>query len=163
MADVDLRIVDDAGHDAPAGAAGRAVGEGTVPHDRVLRGSRTAPPARSCDGWLHTGDVGVLDADGYLRITDRKKDMFICGGFNVYPAEVEGMMLHHPAAAQVAVVGIPDQRLGEVGHAVVVPRVGVEWDPDSFLGWCASPWPITRSRAPSAPSTPCPSTRAERS
>ena len=62
--------------------------------------------------------------------------MYICGGFNVYPAEVEGMMLHHPAVAQVAVVGIPDQRLGEVGHAVVVPRAGVEWDPDSFLGWC---------------------------
>ncbi len=77
------------------------------------------------DGWLHTGDIGVLDAHGNLRITDRLKDMFIVGGFNVYPAEVEQALLLHPAVAQVAVVGVADERLGEVGAAFVVLRSAV--------------------------------------
>jgi len=74
------------------------------------------------DGWLHTGDVGHLDERGYLTITDRLKDMYICGGFNVYPAEVEQVLARHPAVAESAVVGVPDGRLGEVGKAFVVPR-----------------------------------------
>ena len=73
-------------------------------------------------GRLRTGDVGVMDARGYLRITDRKKDMFIVGGFNAYPAEIESVLLRHAAVAHVAVVGAPDERLGEVGVAFVVPR-----------------------------------------
>jgi acyl-CoA synthetase (AMP-forming)/AMP-acid ligase II len=73
------------------------------------------------DGWLHTGDVGVLDPAGNLTITDRLKDLYVSGGFNVYPAEVEAVLLAHPAIARVAVVGVPDARLGEVGCAVVVP------------------------------------------
>ncbi len=80
--------------------------------------------AIDADGWLHTGDVGMLDARGYLRITDRLKDMYIAGGFNCYPAEIERMMAAHPAIAQVAVIGVPDERLGEVGKACVVPRPG---------------------------------------
>src|SRR3546814_14959816 len=71
------------------------------------------------DGWLHTGDVGNLDARGYLRITDRLKDMYIAGGFNCYPAEIERAMAAHPAIAQVAVNGVPDARMGEVGKAYV--------------------------------------------
>lgn len=74
------------------------------------------------DGWLHTGDVGTLDPEGNLRITDRIKDMYICGGFNVYPAEVEQVLLRHPDIADCAVIGAPDHRLGEVGHAFVVRR-----------------------------------------
>jgi acyl-CoA synthetase (AMP-forming)/AMP-acid ligase II len=74
------------------------------------------------DGWLHTGDVGVLDARGYLRITDRIKDMYICGGFNVYPAEVEQILARLSGVAESAVIGVPDQRLGEVGKAYVVTR-----------------------------------------
>ncbi|KOU57001.1 fatty acid--CoA ligase [Streptomyces sp. MMG1533] len=74
------------------------------------------------DGWLHTGDLGTLDDRGRLRIVGRKKDMFIVGGFNAYPAEIEGFLLEHPAVVQVAVVGVPDERLGEVGKAFVVPR-----------------------------------------
>jgi acyl-CoA synthetase (AMP-forming)/AMP-acid ligase II len=91
------------------------------------------------DGWLHTGDIGVLDDDGYLRITDRLKDMFIVGGFNTYPAEIENALSDHPAVAQVAVVGMPDQRLGEVGHAWVVPRADCTTDPadlgDELISW----------------------------
>jgi acyl-CoA synthetase (AMP-forming)/AMP-acid ligase II len=75
-------------------------------------------------GWLHTGDVGHLDERGYLTITDRLKDMYICGGFNVYPAEVEQALARHPAVAESAVVGVPDERLGEVGKAFVVLRPG---------------------------------------
>ncbi|MDQ6697536.1 MAG: AMP-binding protein, partial [Actinomycetota bacterium] len=78
------------------------------------------------DGWLHTGDIGVMDDRGYVRITDRKKDMFIVGGFNAYPAEIENLLSRHPGIAQVAVIGVPDERMGEVGMAFVVPATGVE-------------------------------------
>ncbi|MEU4210143.1 FadD3 family acyl-CoA ligase [Streptomyces sp. NPDC026206] len=77
-------------------------------------------------GWLHTGDIGVLDAEGNLRVTDRVKDMFIVGGFNACPAEIEQVLARHPAIAEVAVVGVPDARLGEVGKAFVVRRTGGE-------------------------------------
>jgi acyl-CoA synthetase (AMP-forming)/AMP-acid ligase II len=87
-------------------------------------------------GWLHTGDVGILDERGNLRITDRTKDMFIVGGFNAYPAEIENMIMRHPAVGQVAVVGVPDERLGEVGLAFVVPRRGASVDPDQIMAWC---------------------------
>jgi len=78
--------------------------------------------AIDADGWLHTGDVGLLGERGYLTITDRLKDMYICGGFNVYPAEVEQVLTRHPGVAEAAVIGVPDGRLGEVGKAFVVPR-----------------------------------------
>ena len=75
-------------------------------------------------GWLHTGDIGIMDDRGYLRITDRTKDMFIVGGFNAYPAEIENLMLRNDAVAQAAVIGMPDARMGEVAMAFVVPRPG---------------------------------------
>ena len=86
------------------------------------------------DGWLHTGDLGRLDAAGRLRIDGRKKDMFIVGGFNAYPAEIEGYLLEHPAVAQAAVIGIPEERLGQVGKAFVVRKDAVSTD--ELIGWC---------------------------
>jgi acyl-CoA synthetase (AMP-forming)/AMP-acid ligase II len=74
------------------------------------------------EGWLATGDIGFVDTDGRIRITDRKKEMFIVGGFNAYPAEIESRLLEHPDIVQVAVVGIPDERMGEVGLAFLVLR-----------------------------------------
>ena len=88
------------------------------------------------DGWLHTGDVGTMDERGNLRITDRIKDMFIMGGFNCYPAEIENMMLAHEGIAQVAVIGVPDERMGEVGMAFVVPRSGAAVTSGSVIKWC---------------------------
>jgi acyl-CoA synthetase (AMP-forming)/AMP-acid ligase II len=85
---------------------------------------------------LHTGDVGVLDERGNLTITGRKKEMFIVGGFNAYPAEIEDMILEHPGVSQVAVVEVPDTRMGEVGYAYVVARPGAEVDADELIGWC---------------------------
>ena len=86
------------------------------------------------DGWLHTGDLGNLDGAGRLRVVGRKKDMFIVGGFNAYPAEIEGFLLNHPAVAQAAVVGVPDERLGQVGKAFVVRKGAV--GPEELIGWC---------------------------
>ncbi|GAA0950135.1 FadD3 family acyl-CoA ligase [Actinocorallia libanotica] len=83
---------------------------------------RATAEAVDADGWLHTGDVGVLDERGYLTITDRLKDMFVVGGFNAYPAEIENVLLAHPAVADASVVGVPDERLGEVGAAFLVLR-----------------------------------------
>ncbi len=92
--------------------------------------------AIDADGWLHTGDVGRLDADGYLTITDRLKDMYICGGFNVYPAEVEQVLARLEAVAESAVIGIPDARLGEVGKAFVVTRPGHQLAAADVLAHC---------------------------
>ena len=88
------------------------------------------------DGWLHTGDIGSLDEAGYIKITDRKKDMYIVGGFNAYPAEIETSLLAHESIAEVAVVGVPDERLGEVGKAYVVLRDGAHLEPDTLVAWC---------------------------
>jgi acyl-CoA synthetase (AMP-forming)/AMP-acid ligase II len=90
--------------------------------------------AIDADGWLHTGDVGVLDERGYLRITDRIKDMFTVGGFNVYPAELEQVISGHPAVRDCAVIGVPDDRLGEVGRAYVV--AGAALDPEEIVAYC---------------------------
>jgi acyl-CoA synthetase (AMP-forming)/AMP-acid ligase II len=87
-------------------------------------------------GWLHTGDVGCLDPAGYLTITDRLRDMYICGGFNVYPAEVEQVLARLDGVAESAVIGVPDARLGEVGRAYVVPRPGRTLDAAQVLSFC---------------------------
>jgi acyl-CoA synthetase (AMP-forming)/AMP-acid ligase II len=88
------------------------------------------------DGWLHTGDVGRLDERGYLTITDRLKDMYICGGFNVYPAEIEQALARHPAVAESVVIGVPDERLGEVGKAFVVRRPDAEVSATELIEFC---------------------------
>jgi len=126
LAGTEVRCVGDDGEDVAVGDAG----EFWVRGHGMMRGYLDDPVATAeaidSDGWLHTGDIGTIDARGYLKITDRKKDMFITGGFNVYPAEVEAILSSHPAIAQAAVIGIADERMGEVGKAYVVPRVGVQ-------------------------------------
>jgi acyl-CoA synthetase (AMP-forming)/AMP-acid ligase II len=117
---VELRVVNDAGADVEPGTPGELWVRGY----NVMRGywndpERTAETITE-DGWLRTGDIATIDNRGYVRITDRKKDMIIVGGFNVYPAEVERLMAAHPAIREVAVVGAPDARLGEVPVAFVV-------------------------------------------
>jgi acyl-CoA synthetase (AMP-forming)/AMP-acid ligase II len=92
--------------------------------------------AIDADGWLHTGDIGHLNERGYLTITDRLKDMYICGGFNVYPAEVEQALARHPAVAESVVIGIPDERLGEVGKAFIVLRPGAEATEGELTKFC---------------------------
>jgi acyl-CoA synthetase (AMP-forming)/AMP-acid ligase II len=87
-------------------------------------------------GWLHTGDIGHLDEAGYLTITDRLKDMYVCGGFNVYPAEVEQALARLDGVAESAVIGVPDDRLGEVGKAFVVTRPGYALDTLQVLVYC---------------------------
>jgi HIP---CoA ligase len=115
-------------------------GEVLVRGYNVMRGYFGDPEATAAaideGGWLHTGDIGCLDADGNLRITDRLKDMFIVGGFNVYPAEVEQLIARHPKVSEAAAVGVPDGRLGEACRAYVIPRPGAEIDPAEIIEFC---------------------------
>ncbi len=132
---VDVRVVDGAGTEVARGEPGEVVIRGY----NVMRGYLDEPQETAAtldpDGWLHTGDVGVMDDRGYLRITDRTKDMFIVGGFNAYPAEIENLFLRNEKIAQVAVVGVPDERMGEVGMAFVVLRPGVDATADELAEW----------------------------
>ncbi|MFF4017834.1 FadD3 family acyl-CoA ligase [Streptomyces sp. NPDC001843] len=114
-------------------------GEVLVRGFNVMRGyhedEAATAEAITPDGWLRTGDVGVLDGAGNLRITDRLKDMYIVGGFNAYPAEIEQLLGLHPDVADVAVIGVPDARLGEVGKAFVVRRPGSVVTGDDLIAW----------------------------
>jgi acyl-CoA synthetase (AMP-forming)/AMP-acid ligase II len=133
--DVEVIVADDDGREVPRGQPGEVRVRGYT----VMKGYFEDPvhtaEVITPDGWLLTGDIGVMDERGYLRITDRKKDMFIVGGFNAYPAEIEDALLRHPAIARVAVVGMPDERLGEVGAAFVVRRPGTELTSEQLLAW----------------------------
>jgi HIP---CoA ligase len=124
--------------EAGQGEAGQ--GEILLRGPNVMLGYLDDPAATSeavdADGWLHTGDVGRLDPAGNLVITDRLKDMYICGGFNVYPAEVEQALARLDGVADAAVIGIPDQRLGEVGKAFVVTRPGHELTQEEVVSFC---------------------------
>ena len=135
MPGMEVRAVDEAGRDVLAGEPG----EFWVRGPTVMRGYLDDPAATAeaidGEGWLHTGDIGTIDARGYLAITDRKKDMFISGGFNVYPAEVEKLLTAHPKVAEAAVIGIPDDRMGEVGLAFVVVRGGMALDEAELATW----------------------------
>jgi acyl-CoA synthetase (AMP-forming)/AMP-acid ligase II len=132
----ELRIVDAGGHDVEPGQAGEILLRGRSVMVHYLDDPVATAEARSADGWLRTGDLGVVDAAGCLRIVGRSKDMFIVGGFNAYPAEIENALLGHPDIGQAAVVGIPEARLGEVGMAFVVRRPGAVVTGDDLIGWC---------------------------
>lgn len=134
--DVELRVVDDAGHEVPRGTEGELLVRGYVVTPGYLDDPEQTAEAIDADGWLHTGDIAVMDEAGYIDITDRKKDMFIVGGFNAYPAEIERMMVEHPLVGLVAVVGVPDARLGEVGAAFVVPSPEGAPEEAELIAWC---------------------------
>jgi HIP---CoA ligase len=132
---VEVRIVDDDGADVAQGEPGELWVRGF----NVMQGyfaNEQATREAIGDGWLKTGDIGFVDDGGNIHITDRKKDMFIVGGFNAYPAEIEAIMLGHPSIAAVAVVGMPDDRMGEIGAAFVIPTSGATVDPDEVIAWC---------------------------
>ncbi len=132
---LEVRCVGEDGRDLPPGEAGELWVRGHA----VMRGYLDDPAATAeaidADGWLHTGDVGTIDARGYLAITDRKKDMYISGGFNCYPAEIEKLLAAHPAIEVAAIVGVADERLGEVGRAFVVLRPGITADEAGVIAW----------------------------
>jgi fatty-acyl-CoA synthase len=118
---------------------GRGSGELLVRGEGVFAGYWRDPGATSAclrDGWLHTGDVAERDAEGFYRIRDRLGDMYISGGENVYPAEVEAVLHQHPAVADAAVLGVPDERWGEVGVAIVAVRPGRQADEPDLLAHC---------------------------
>ncbi len=125
VADLELRIVDpDTGVEQSPGEEGEVQLRGPMVMLGYLDDPEATAEAIDADGWLHTGDVGTVDEHGYLAITDRLKDMYICGGFNVYPAEVEQALARLEGVVESAVVGVPDPRMGEVGRAYVVRQEG---------------------------------------
>jgi len=134
--DVEVRCVDKEGKETPRGEPGEVVVRGYNVMPGYFDDASETAKAIDAEGWLHTGDIGIMDDRGYLRITDRIKDMFITGGFNCYPAEIENLMHSWEDVLQVAVVGVPDERMGEVGMAFVVPAPGSSITPDSVIAWC---------------------------
>ncbi len=134
---VDVRCFDDDDNEVPNGTRGEVVIRGT----NVMKGYYKRPEATAeafRNGWFHTGDIGVMDDDGYLAIVDRKKDMILRGGYNVYPRQLEEVIITHPAVSLCAVIGVPDDRLGEEVKAFVVLKSGQELTPDEFITWCKS-------------------------
>jgi acyl-CoA synthetase (AMP-forming)/AMP-acid ligase II len=132
---VEVRVVDPEGAEVARGESGEVVVRGYNVMQGYLDEADETSVAVDGDGWLHTGDVGVMDERGCLRITDRIKDMFIVGGFNAYPAEIENVLLGHDGVAQVAVVGVPDDRMGEVGVAFVVRAGAGSATEDELVAW----------------------------
>jgi acyl-CoA synthetase (AMP-forming)/AMP-acid ligase II len=130
-----LAILDDEGQPLPQGSSGEICLRGDI----VMKGYYKQPEKTAeaiVDGWLHTGDVGLLDAEGFLHITDRKKDMIISGGFNVYPSEVEQVIWGHPAVLDCAVIGVPDSNWGEAVKAVVELKPGASVDGATLIALC---------------------------
>ncbi|MBX6378331.1 MAG: long-chain fatty acid--CoA ligase, partial [Clostridia bacterium] len=144
---LDLRVVDDEGRELPPGQAGEVVLRGP----KVFKGYWNDPEATAAairDGWFHTGDVGFLDEDGYLYIVDRKKDLIISGGENIASSEVERVLYEHPKVLEAAVVGMPDERWGEVPKAFVVLRPGEAATAEEIMDFCRGK--LARFKVPKA-------------
>ena len=128
---VEMRVVDDHGREVPQGA----VGEIEIRGHNIMKGYWQRPDetaAAITDGWFRSGDMGRVDADGYFAIVDRKKDLIIRGGFNVYPREVEEVLYEHPAVAEAAVIGVAHPELGEEVAAAVALQPGATVTPDEL-------------------------------
>jgi fatty-acyl-CoA synthase len=127
-----VEVMDRDGRLLPPGEEGEIVVRG----DLLMLGYLDMPEATAetlRQGWLHTGDVGVFDEQGYLTIKDRLRDVIITGGFNVYPNDVEAVLVRHPAVQEAVVFGVPDEKWGEAVHAAVKPRPGAVVDPDAVI------------------------------
>ena len=131
----DLRIVDEQDGDVPQGEVGEIIVKGNgVMKEYYMNPELTAETMRN--GWLHTGDLGRMDEEGFIYIVDRKKDLVISGGENIYPVEIEAIILKHPKVRDVAVIGVPDKRLGELVSAVVEPREGETLTREEVSSFC---------------------------
>ncbi len=134
IAGVEVRVVDEKGREAPIGERGEIAIRG----HNIMKGYFRAPEATAAairGGWFHTGDIGTMDEDGYFYIVDRLKDMIIRGGFNVYPRELEEVLLEHPEISLAAVIGVPDSEHGEEIKAYVVPKSGCGLEPEAVVSW----------------------------
>ena len=132
---VEIKCFDDNDVEVPRGVRGEVVIRG----HNVMKGYYNRPEATAeafRSGWFHTGDIGVMDEEGYLAIVDRKKDMILRGGYNVYPRELEEVIITHPSVSLCAVIGIPDERLGEEVKAFVVLKQDCSMTSDEFVAWC---------------------------
>jgi len=143
--DVEVRIVEPTGQELPAGE----IGEIVTRSDLVMKGYWRDPGATAKtirDGWLFTGDIGYMDEAGYVFIMDRSKDLIISGGENIYPREIEEVLIRHPSVHEVAVIGVPDPTWGEAVKAVIVVKPGLSLSRDEILDFCAQ-W-IARYKKP---------------
>ena len=135
IADVEVKCVNQENQEVPVGEPGEILVRGYNVTQGYFNNQEATQEAIDSDGWLHTGDIGTLDSNGYIKITDRSKDMFIVGGFNAYPAEIENILCDHPAISQAAVIGIEDERMGEVAKAFVILKPNQDLDTESLLQW----------------------------
>jgi len=133
---IEVKIADDDHNPVPTGEMGELACRGY----NVMLGYYRAPEvtARTIDeaGWLYSGDLATIDDEGYVQIVGRKKDMLICGGFNVYPAEIEEYLFTHPKVQNVSVIGVNDDVFGEVAAAYIIPREGLTIDPQEIVDFC---------------------------
>ena len=131
-----MRIVDPEGNAVVQGERGELLVRGPNVMQGYFEDPEQTAKTIDADGWLHTGDVAALDEEGRLRILDRLKDIVIVGGFNAYSVEIELMLADHPAIADVAIIGVPDERMGEVTGACVVLKPGQVLDLATLSAWC---------------------------
>lgn len=135
LPETEVRLVDDEGNDVPIGERGEVLFRGYTISNGYFDEPEATKAVFGGDGWLHTGDIAFMREDGYLKVCDRKKDMYIMGGFNVAPAEVEGMLTDWDQVVAAAVVGVPDDHYGEVGVAFVVPASGATLTPEAVIDY----------------------------
>lgn len=135
---VELKIVDEAGQVLPAQQIGEILTRSCANMREYFEMPEATAATVDSQGWLRTGDAGYLDADGYLFLRDRVKDMIISGGENIYPAEVENAIFGHPAVSEVAVIGVPDEKWGEAVKAVIVPVAGADQDDADIIAWAGA-------------------------
>ena len=136
MEGVEVKIVDSEGQEVPRGETGEIWVRGYNVMQGYFGNEQATKETITEDGWLKTGDVGVMDEGGYIDITDRIKDMIISGGFNVYPAELENTISSIPGVVQVAIIGVPDERMGEVGKAFIVKEQGSDLSIEEVASYC---------------------------